>query len=115
MWPIPAHFRVSLSKPAFLTHTATREGDEQRVYSATKLCRCSATQRTVNVEVVRDLLHAHGVVFVGHQHALARGICSPALAAADVPHVAQHELEVVVVIDAGAARAQGNFGLTAFQ
>ena len=42
---------------------------------------------------------------MAHQHAAAGGVGAPALAAADVPSVADHQLEVVVVVDGGGAVA----------
>ena len=50
-------------------------------------------------QVVLDLLHRLAPVRVRHQHAAVGRVGRPALAAGDVPCVADHELEVVVVVD----------------
>eukprot|EP00636_Phaeomonas_parva_P017624 CAMPEP_0118869644 /NCGR_PEP_ID=MMETSP1163-20130328/12899_1 /TAXON_ID=124430 /ORGANISM="Phaeomonas parva, Strain CCMP2877" /LENGTH=337 /DNA_ID=CAMNT_0006804559 /DNA_START=135 /DNA_END=1146 /DNA_ORIENTATION=+ len=52
-------------------------------------------------EVVLDLLHGLAPGGVRDEHAAVRRVRGPALAAGDVPGVADHELEVVVFIDGG--------------
>ena len=58
-----------------------------------------------HAEVVLDLLYGLAAVRMCHEHALVGGISAPAVAAGDVPGVADHELEVVVVVDGRADAA----------
>ena len=60
---------------------------------------------SADAEVVLDLLHGLRAVGVADQHTSAGGVGAPALAAADVPGVADHQLEVVIVVDATGAVA----------
>ena len=57
---------------------------------------------SADAEVVFDLFHGLASVHVDHCYAAAGGVGAPALAAADVPGVADHEFEVVVLVDGGA-------------
>ncbi len=52
-----------------------------------------------HTNVVFDFLHGLGTVLVRHQNASAGGVGAPAFTSANVPSVADHELEVIVVID----------------
>ncbi|KAJ8524997.1 hypothetical protein ON010_g16119 [Phytophthora cinnamomi] len=52
-----------------------------------------------DADVVLDLFDRVRAVGVLHEHATASGVGRPALAATDVPGVADHELKVVVVVD----------------
>src|SRR5690606_15388348 len=50
-------------------------------------------------DVVLDLLDGLAAVSVSHEHAAAGGVGRPSFTTADVPCVANHELEVVIVVD----------------
>mmetsp|Transcript_13190 Transcript_13190/g.21942 ORF Transcript_13190/g.21942 Transcript_13190/m.21942 type:complete len:231 (+) Transcript_13190:169-861(+) len=53
-------------------------------------------------QVILDLLHALTAIGMSHQHTAIGGIGSPSFSSADVPGIADHELEVVFVVDVGA-------------
>ena len=56
-------------------------------------------QVVAKANVVLDLHYLLAAVTARHQHTATRRVLAPAAAAADVPRVADHQLEVIIVVD----------------
>lgn len=54
---------------------------------------------SLDAQVVLDFLHRLATISVGDQHATARGVGTPTLTTGDVPGIADHQLEVVIIVD----------------
>jgi len=52
-------------------------------------------------KIVLDLLHVLAAVLASHQHSPVGGVGCCSFAATDVPGIANHQLEIVLVVDVG--------------
>ena len=63
------------------------------------LAQARAVLIASHAKIILDLFHGLAAVGMRHEHARVGRVRTPALATGDVPGVADHELEVIVVVD----------------